>query len=112
MLGTEEFMFPALLLARELQKTGTAEGVKFHATTRSPIGICCEPGYPITNGVKLHSFYDKDRVAYLYDLESYDTVIIFTDAKVPAPEAVYDLKRSLKERRCCKVLFFCGNDHV
>ena len=111
-LGTEEFMFPALLLARELQKTGTAEGVKFHATTRSPIGICCEPGYPITNGVKFHSFYDKDRATYLYDLESYDMVIVFTDAKVPAPEALNDLKRSLEEKRCRKVLFFCGNDHV
>lgn len=111
-LGTEEFMFPALLLAQEIQKSGAAETVKFHATTRSPIGICCAPGYPITNGVKLHSFYDKDRATYLYDLESYDTAIVFTDAKAPAQEAVNDLKRSLEERRCRKVLFFCGSDHV
>lgn len=111
-LGTEEFMFPALLLAQEIKETGAAESVKHHATTRSPIGICHEQGYPITNGVKLHSFYDKDRYTYLYDLESYDTVIIFTDAKDIIPEAVKDLTRSLGKKQCRNVLLFYGSMHV
>ena len=34
-LGTEEFMYPALLAAREMEKLG--HYVRFHATTRSPI---------------------------------------------------------------------------
>ena len=111
-LGTEEFMFPALLLAQKIKETGAAESVKYHATTRSPIGICHEQGYPITNGVKLHSIYDKDRYTYLYDLESYDTVIIFTDAKDIIPEAVNDLARSLEEKQCRNVLFFYGSNYV
>lgn len=111
-LGTEEFMFPALLLAQKLKETGSAESVRFHATTRSPIGICHEQGYPIQNGVKLHSFYDKDRFTYLYDLASYDTVIVFTDAEELIPEAAEDLNRSLKEKRCRNVLFFYGSQHV
>ena len=111
-LGTEEYMFPALLLAQKLKEAGTVESVKYHATTRSPIGISQEKGYPITNGVKLHSFYDRDRYTYLYDLESYDTAIIFTDAKKVIPEAVKDLTRSLEEKQCRNVLFFYGSNHV
>lgn len=111
-LGTEEFMFPALLLAQRLKETGVAESVKYHATTRSPIGICHEQGYPITNGVKLHSIYDKDRYTYLYDLENYDTAIIFTDAKDIIPEAVKDLTMSLEEKQCRNALFFYGSNYV
>lgn len=111
-LGTEEYMFPALLLAQKLKEASTAESVKYHATTRSPIGISQEKGYPITNGVKLHSIYDRDRYTYLYDLESYDTAIIFTDAKKVIPEAVKDLTRSLEEKQCRNVLFFYGSNHV
>ena len=44
-LGTEEFMYPALLAAQSL----SGPGVKtwFHATTRSPIAVFREACYPL-----------------------------------------------------------------
>lgn len=111
-LGTEEFMYPALCLAQELGKTGHAQSVKFHATTRSPIGISSEKEYPIANGIRIPSFYSKDRITYLYDLEAYDTVIVFTDAQEVLPEAIHELTQGLREKQCRRVLFFCGDNHV
>lgn len=111
-LGTEEFMYPALLLAQEVYKTQNAKTVKFHATTRSPIGICCEEQYPIKNGIKIHSMYSKDRITYLYDIEPYDIAIVFTDAEPIIPESVAELQQGLKEKRCSEVLFLFGGNHV
>lgn len=111
-LGTEEFMFPALLLGQKLQESSAARSVKFHATTRSPIGIGTANGYPITNGIRLHSMYAEDRVTYLYDLDHYDTVIVFSDAPKVVPEAVNDLQRGLEEKHCSKVHFFYSGQHV
>ncbi len=54
-LGTEECMYPALILGQELERTGAL--VKCHATTRSPIGVCQDAAYPIHSGFKLHSFF-------------------------------------------------------
>lgn len=54
-LGTEECMYPALRLGEELERLGAE--VYCHATTRSPIGLCDAPGYPIRSGWKLPSFY-------------------------------------------------------
>lgn len=36
-LGTEEFMYPAIRLGEALKRDGAAKTVKVHATTRSPI---------------------------------------------------------------------------
>lgn len=79
-LGTEEWMLPGLLLGEYIEKYGKAASVRFHATTRSPIGICTDPEYPIRSGVRLHSFYEENRETYLYDLQECDTVIILTDS--------------------------------
>lgn len=111
-LGTEEFMYPALLLAQELSITGYTKSVKFHATTRSPIGICSENDYPIVNGIRIHSLYSKDRITYLYDLDSYDTVIVFTDAHDTAPEAIRELTQGLLEKQCDRIYMFCGGKYV
>ncbi len=111
-LGTEEFMLPPLLLAEELAKTALTDSVKFHATTRSPIGVCSEDSYPITNGIRIHSFYSKDRVTYLYDIEAYDLVIIFTDSQEIIPEAIEDLVQGLGEKHCHRALFFYGGNYV
>ena len=105
-LGTEEFMYPALLLAYRIQKTGKAGSVRFHATTRSPVGISEEHGYPITNGIKLHSMYSEERVSYLYNIEAYDTVIVFSDAPVTSMTAAAELQRGLEEKHCSRVQFF------
>ena len=78
-LGTEECMYPALRLGERLERLGA--GVYCHATTRSPIGLCDAPGYPIRSGWKLPSFYEEERTTYVYNLKEYDTVIVVSDTK-------------------------------
>lgn len=77
-LGTEEFMYPALFLAAELEKKGIA--VRFHATTRSPIAVSCEPEYPLHTRYELASMYEEGRRTFIYDLDRYDEVIIVCDS--------------------------------
>lgn len=77
-LGTEEFMYPALFAAREMEKLGHA--VRFHATTRSPIQPSREEGYPLHARYELRSPYDGERTTYLYELAGYDEVFVVTDA--------------------------------
>ena len=79
-IGTEEYMLPGLLFGEALGQTGAAASVRFHATTRSPIGLCGRPGYPIRGGVRLPGFYAADRVTYLYNLGETDIAVILTDS--------------------------------
>lgn len=90
-LGTEECMYPALLLARAIEAGGGAQSVAVHATTRSPIAVSRDSGYPITNGYEISSFYEKDRSTYVYNLQSYDMAIVLTDAAPENPEGPRDL---------------------
>ncbi|OYP43625.1 hypothetical protein CG709_04360 [Lachnotalea glycerini] len=46
-LGTEEFMYPALFVADKMERSGLR--VKFHATTRSPITVSSEDSYPLNS---------------------------------------------------------------
>ncbi len=78
-LGTEECMYPAIILGESIEKHIEAE-VYTHSTTRSPIGICKDEGYPITSGYKIKSLYDHERVNFIYNLGKYDLVIIVTDS--------------------------------
>lgn len=78
-LGTEECMLPALVLGAVLEHQGGFSDVLCHATTRSPIGVCNQPDYPVREGWKLRSFYDPERITYLYNLERYEAVIVVTD---------------------------------
>lgn len=77
-LGTEEFMYPALLLACMLESAGIR--VRCHATTRSPIIVSRAQDYPLHERYELRSFYDSRRTTFLYDLSEYDAVLIVTDA--------------------------------
>ena len=77
-LGTEEFMLPALLVGRRLEENFS---VVTHSTTRSPIGICAEKNYPIRSGFKLRSFYDAARTTYIYNLKNYSAAVIVSDAE-------------------------------
>lgn len=80
-IGTEECMYPAILLADVLHKRG--HKVKTHSTTRSPIGVLNDGTYPIKNGFKIPSLYDADRTTFIYNLNKRyksTTVIIVTDA--------------------------------
>ena len=84
-LGTEEFMFPALFVAKQLEEMNN--DVNFHATTRSPIIVSNELDYPLHTRYTLRSFYDMERVTYVYDLGKYDICYIITDANRNASKA-------------------------
>lgn len=77
-LGTEEFMYPALYVAYKIEELG--KQVRFHATTRSPIVVSMEPEYPLHTRYSLSSLYDSGRTTYLYDLQQYDKALVITDA--------------------------------
>lgn len=94
-LGTEEFMYPALYVAGQMQKCDM--DVRFHATTRSPIAVSSAPGYPLHTRYELGSLYEKERVTYLYDLGRYDYVLILTDAKSKGKEGIASLSHALRK---------------
>lgn len=83
-IGTEECMYPAILLGQYLENNGLS--VVTHSTTRSPIGIAPDlKNYPITNGYTLPSFYDDARQTFIYNMTKRqntdtNTVILVTDA--------------------------------
>ena len=97
-VGTEEFMYPALFVAERLEAMG--KKVRFHATTRSPIAVSTEEQYPLHTRYQLRSFYDKERTTFVYDLERYDRVLIITDAACQDTDGVASL---------VKALTLCGN---
>ena len=105
-LGTEECMYPALAVGAAAEELGLQ--VRCHATTRSPIGVCREPGYPIRNGVRLPSFYSGDRRTYLYDLAACDAALIVTDAPKAADSAALPQLAMALGRMGCPKLYLCG----
>ncbi len=92
-LGTEEFMYPALYLARRLEAAGNT--VKCHSTTRSPIAVSREQDYPLHTRYELASLYDDERTTYIYDLKKYDTVFIVTDAENSSEAGINSLANAL-----------------
>lgn len=77
-IGTEECMYPALHTAKCAEDAGFT--VRSHSTTRSPIAVSREEDYPLHRRFTLASLYDPDRTTFIYDIGSYDTVLIITDA--------------------------------
>lgn len=106
-LGTEECMYPALILGEKLERLGAE--VCCHATTRSPIGLCDAPGYPIRSGWKLPSFYEEERTTYVYDLKEYDTVIVVSDTKKTDLRAIQALASVLT---CKQLIYTQGEGYV
>jgi adenine/guanine phosphoribosyltransferase-like PRPP-binding protein len=100
-LGTEEFMYPALILAQQIQQDPTAasdRSVVCHATSRSPIVPSAATGYPIQNQCCLTSFYETERKTYVYNLCQYDEVIVVTDSiAFASPTAYLELAGALKQ---------------
>lgn len=78
-LGTEEFMFPGLYVGKCLEERGYS--VRFHATTRSPIAVSGSVEYPLHERYSLSSMYEDERKIFVYDIGSYDAVIVVTDAQ-------------------------------
>lgn len=106
-LGTEECMYPALRLGERLERLGAE--VYCHATTRSPIGLCHAPGYPIRSGWKLPSFYEEGRDTYVYNLAPYDTVIVLSDTKKTDLRAIQALASVLT---CKQLIYTQGEGYV
>lgn len=107
-LGTEEFMYPALFTAKKIEGMGMR--VRFHATTRSPAAVSEEPEYPLRERYELRSLYEKDRVTFLYNLEKYDLVLILTDARENGTEGVCSLVNAIaaKGNRRIMLVRWCG----
>ena len=79
-LGTEEFMYATLCVGKALEDSGVADTVRVHSTTRSPIVASDNSDYPLKQRYQISSFYEPDRTTYIYNLDSYDAVMILTDA--------------------------------
>jgi hypoxanthine-guanine phosphoribosyltransferase len=95
-VGTEEFMFPALFIGAELEKIGNE--VKCHSTTRSPITVSTEEQYPLHARYELRSLYDAHRRTFLYDIDAYDQVYVVTDADMSEDIGVDSLIHALASR--------------
>lgn len=78
-LGTEEFMYPGLYVGKCLEESGRF--VRFHATTRSPIAVCNKEEYPLHERYVLSGMYEESRKLFVYDIGSYEAVIVMTDAQ-------------------------------
>lgn len=110
-LGTEEFMYPALNIATSIykglkDKKDKKVTVKCHSTTRSPISSSKEEDYPIKERFELVSPYDYDRVTYIYNLDKYDKVFVVTDAYIDEENGnngIYSIVNALKLK---------GNDDI
>lgn len=113
-LGTEEYMLPGLILARRLESSGLARRVRFHATTRSPIGIHRAEDYPIRSGWRLRSFYDSRRTTFIYDLQPADIALVLTDSPEDAAiaPALQDLSSALGEAGCSETILIREACHV
>lgn len=75
-IGTEECMYPAIVLAKAFEKIGADSYVQ--ATTRVPTCVHVEGEETLKNRYTVESLYG-DRVNYVYNLDKYDTVYIITD---------------------------------
>ena len=93
-IGTEEFMYPALLTGQEIEKMGCE--VRSRSTTRSPIAVSTEEEYPLHCRYELRSLYDPDRKTFIYDLESYDRVIVMTDSALASLKGLETLIYALR----------------
>ena len=105
-LGTEECMYPALAVAKELESRCHIRAF-CHATTRSPICIGTEADYPMQNGFRLASFYDAQRDTYLYNLQTYDAAVLISDAG-KGEAALRSMEAMLAACRIPKRYYFLG----
>lgn len=94
-IGTEEFMYPALYVANKIEEMGY--DVRCHSTTRSPISVSKDIAYPLHTRYELRSFYDSSRITFIYDINRYDYVIIITDANYGYEAGLYSLVGALKK---------------
>lgn len=104
-LGTEECMYPAILIAQRISSLAPKCNIRVHATTRSPILPHRRTNYPIRSRRRLRSMYDAKRITYIYNLKAYDKVIVVTDAPGDITPGAEDLRDALLEAGCRDILF-------
>jgi adenine/guanine phosphoribosyltransferase-like PRPP-binding protein len=74
-LGFGEFMYFPMLVAHELTQQG--HQVQFWTTTRSPIRVADQPGYPINAGITFPLPEEPETRGYLYSTDKlYGTVVL------------------------------------
>ena len=95
-VGTEECMFPSIYVGNYLEEMGYV--VNVHATTRSPIVVSREASYPVHERYTLQSVYDINRQTYLYDIQTYDQVLIITDTPLQDKQALQTLVNALRRK--------------
>lgn len=111
-LGTEECMYPGLVLGHEIEHLFVNCTVNCHATTRSPIGISAENGYPIISGYKIKSVYESERTTYIYNLQKYDAVIIVADNTEMNLEALNTIVNVFSNGDICDYYYIQGGTNV
>ena len=102
-IGTEEFMYPALYAAERFELEDAGFSVVSHSITRSPIVTSTEENYPLQKRFELVSFYDTDRKTFIYNLRKYDCVIVVTDSACEDLTGVNTLVNALRS---------VGNDNI
>lgn len=107
-LGTEECMYPGLYISKLMQKN--TKNILFHATTRSPIMTGNHKGYPLNTRYSLESFYEKERVTYIYNLKKYSSVIIVSDG-INNKKGIYSLVNALKIHNNDNIFIFMLGDN-
>lgn len=80
-IGTEEFMYEPLLLAKYLEDN-TSHDIFYQATTRSPIEVSKQSNYILKERFEFVSAYEEERKTYLYNLKKYDYILIITDSEI------------------------------
>ncbi|MCM1524937.1 MAG: phosphoribosyltransferase family protein [Ruminococcus sp.] len=96
-IGTEECMYPAVMLGYRLETLGC--DVRSHSVTRSPIVPAEGEDYPIYERHRLVSFYDARRTVYIYDLYPCDMTVLLTDSADIPPEAEERLAQAVRSER-------------
>ena len=103
-LGTEEFMFPPLMVAERIEKLFPDKEIRFHATTRSPILVSESGSYPLNKRNKLSSCYEDDRTTYVYNLSDYDVAIILTDSSCVSDKSVKSICGAIYNSGCKRII--------
>ena len=103
-IGTEEFMYPAIFLSAQLEKIGYETYT--HSTTRSPITVCSDEDYPLHRRYALSSMYDSERNIFIYDIQKSDAVIVITDSPNVTADGINTLANALKSAGNENIYFY------
>ena len=106
-VGTEEMMFPALYVGEQIENKFSNEKIRVrsHSTTRSPIAVSSKEDYPLHTRYELISLFDSERKTFIYDIDTYDLVLIVTDANDECNSGIYSLINAVGTKNKNIILF-------